>query len=591
MALWVPQRRNRIELALARGAARAFGEALPDAHSDPEPLSEYANDFPAYFRDILHERVWQGHPDVPGQRGILESLHEHDRTMAATGTGVGKTWLIGRVAHAWEETQRNALCLILSKTWDQVEQQVFAELRAAHAKALKHHPSLPGRAMRTRFEIGPKWFAQGLSPRDPENAAGWHAQMELSPEAEEQRARWLEMSDEEFFALALGDATDGRAPVLAILDEASGIPDPIFDAVEGILTGLGCKLLVTTNITRGKGRVFKMWSDNPPTTPNRVCFDDEEPPEDMPKVPPRVEPEDSDTPDHARVNVLRLTSFDVPPAIVDRKFIERMRHDCGPKYWRNPRYMVKVLALPPLGGENSIFPLELLEACADLRPGVGGRHMGVDLNFGGGDWSIAVLEVNGRTAARYAWQVQGPMLDNYDAAQIIVTLAKGWRVEPKNCHPDATGAGAPVCDILRRVHNFPCDDVNLGAGPVGEWRHLLGEPAGGLLNRKHELVWIAHRRLQEGLLAIPDKAEYGPIISQLSAMQFDQNHADQFRPERNAVYIAREGRSPDDAIAQILAGARTQGTRAGLRVIKRRPRRAPMPRSSGGTLDPGGKAF
>lgn len=589
-----PRIGNRLQQALARASDSFFAEH--DAGIEPEPVwyPEYADRPVEFFQDKLRRRLWVGDGTVPGQRAIAESLVKHDRVVAATATGIGKTWLAGGLILWWLTTRKNSKVIGLSKTWQQVETQLFAGVRAAHAQAKKYDPSFPGRCLRTRVEIGPTWGAFGVSPKDPQNVAGNHAELPISDEAFANYDRWMEMSDDEYFATPEGEAP-AEAPLFVVNDEGSGPADEVFDAVDGILTGLGCKQLILGNLVKSSGRMFDLWSKSPPTTKNRVCFPEEQEPEDVPLPPPPSTPDDdgveNDEVDAAHTHTMRITAFDVPGAIMARKFINRMRKDCGPNYMRNPRYMVRVLALPPLGGENAMFPLSLLEECAELRPGTGGTHMGVDLNFGGGDWSKAALEIDGRLRSMYAWQVGTFGLDNYDAAEIIYKLAKGWGVLAKNTHYDSTGAGRVVGDILSRRFSFHADGVNFSAKPVGDWRARLGWPAEGLKNRRAELHWNALRRFQEGLLSVPHVPEFEKALAQLSAIQYPANGSATWAPEKKTVYVAREGLSPDDAEAVLLAGARTDGTGPKLTTITPRRKAPHRPRKFPTPVDPNARAI
>jgi hypothetical protein len=187
--------------------------------------------------------------------------------------------------------------------------------------------------------------------------------------------------------------------------------------------------------------------------------------------------------------------------------------------------------------------------------------MGVDLGFGGGDPSVAVLSVGGRISSVFSWNVGGAVLDPYDSARVIFKLATGcdkavdamdtsrenigWNVPARNVHIDATGAGRAVPEALRRWFRFYPDPVVMSEQPLNDWQGILGQPPYKLLNRRQELHWVALRLMQEGLLAIPDRPEFGPIWADMAAIQFAGEGLDEFRVELKKAFITREGRSSD----------------------------------------------
>jgi hypothetical protein len=614
--------------------------AAGDQPTGPKPLVEYANDPVGFFIDVLGVRPWKG-KKVPGQMEFLEGLKTNSHNLLFAGTGPGKTFMLAGVVLWFMSTRRNAIVVTVATTWDQVVNQLWRQIRKMHKEALR---PLPGKVLSHSWEIAEKWFAIGLSPRNPETLAGYHADIEVRDEVKKARARWRDMTNEEYFSM--GEDPDGTkrnlgGAVMLIIDEASGVDDALHDAGEGILTGPGCYAIVSGNLTRTEGRFYKHWQNNPTPDGNQLCFDGEVPPPIGKRAPitllssapsntevehfedPLLPPPDEDEPKEVTPEVpddavirkprtideiaaikseqalrrmeqtskwkaYRWTAFDAPDAVIDRKFIMRLRRDCGREYWKNPRYMVRVLGMPPTGSSLSIYPLALLEESKDLNPRVGGRHVGIDLGFGGGDPSVAVLTVGGRVASIYTWNVTGAILDPYDTARVIFKLCtgcstpleatdphranKGWNVSPRNVHIDATGAGRSVPETLRRLWRFYVDPVVLSEKVQNDWRGTLGLPPYKLLNRRQELHWVMLRLMQEGMLAIPDRPEYGPIWADMTAVQFASDGLDEFRVELKKAFVKREGRSPDYSDALLLACSRSDPARVRFRTAPRRKR-------------------
>jgi hypothetical protein len=79
----------------------------------------------------------------------------------------------------------------------------------AHSKAKFN---LGGKLLQTKYELGPKWYALGITSDNPVNYQGFHA-----------------------------------GNILVILDEADGIKKEIWDALEGVMTSGNSKLLAIGN--------------------------------------------------------------------------------------------------------------------------------------------------------------------------------------------------------------------------------------------------------------------------------------------------------------------------------------------------------
>lgn len=568
--------------------------AVEAENSRPRALVEYANDPVGFFINVLGDRPWRGDEHgITGQMEWLEGLPENRYNLLFAGTGVGKTWLIARTCLWFVSTREDAIFVTVATTWEQVVRQLWREIADAHRKALI---PLPGKVLNHSLEIGEKWYGIGLSPRNPESLAGYHAKITVRREVQLARARWREMSNAEYFGVGKDGAGPTGGALMLAIDEASGVMDELHDAGDGITTGPRCYVIKSGNLVRTSGRFHEHWTKNKTNEPNRLCYADEEPAvaeaqkDALAQTAARANETAIITGDQADAGsvwrAVRWTAFDAPPAIVDREFVDRMRRDCGRNYMQNPRYMVRVLAMPPLGSDLCIFPQGLLEDCADIVPGIGGRHMGVDLGFGGGDPCVATLIVNGRVSSVFVWHVTGPKLDEFDSARVIFHLATGcenaldamkpdrpdlgWNVPMRNIHVDATGNGLAVVNALRRFFQFYVDGVNLGSGVQNDWSDVIGPSPDRLLNRRHELHWIAMRLMQEGLLAIPDRPEYSPIWADLSSIRLADKGLDKFAVEDKRAFIKREGRSPDFGDSVLLACSRVDPTRIRFATVPRR---------------------
>lgn len=557
------------QLALARRRAEASAGAAAAA---VQPMSEYADNRDGFWVDVVGERP----------HGLQRELNaELDagcrRLQVQSGTGLGKTVWAGTTAAHWLNTRENSILIYIASTWDQTLNQGFRQIRQCYAES---DVPLLGEALTGRVEIGPKWFGTAVSPAKPETLAGYHSDSDTAKLMKALKAEWLAMTDADYWEAIRGKlderqatgAGGARPAVCCVLDEAAAIPDEIHDAADGIATGPRDVLVRIYNPTKTDGRVFDTWTRQPPTKPSSVCWPGEEEEhaeliaaEEARAAEGRLAAEEQVTP----WTVMRWTAFDAPPQLEMESFVDDMRKECGPNYLASPRYQIRVLGLPPLDGGDAYFPWALLEDAAAVdQPQSAGRHMMVDLGFGGGDASVAYLEVNGVMSSVDRWNFEGPALDEQQSANRIIDLAEGWKVAPRNIHVDANTEGAGVVGCLRRL-GWWVDGVKGTEKPKGDWTAVLGLPPAGVKTRRQELHWVLRERLRRGMLKIPYTERYRPLWTDLTHLKRKDGDPDAGVVEDKKKFMAREKRSPNESDAVIYGQSRVDPSSVRFRVLKK----------------------
>lgn len=218
-----------------------------------------------------------------------------------------------------------------------------------------------------------------------------------------------------------------RRYVLAVLDEACGVPDEIWTGVEAITTNVGCRILAIGNPDDRNtefGRVFlrqDLASDW-----NRVS------------VPASVTP--------------NFTGEEVPQllreVLVSRSWCEERKRIWGPD---DPRYISKVEARFPEASKSSLFPPNVIEQSFESVPPQDCRtilRLGVDVARFGDDKNI-VVSYAGRTARlESAWSG----VDTTSSAHHVLRVAEEVRDRLEatwtEIRVDAVGLGAGVVDTL-----------------------------------------------------------------------------------------------------------------------------------------------
>lgn len=160
------------------------------------------------------------------QREILESIRDHPKTAVRSCHGVGKSFTAGQVILAFLFNFPRSIVLSTAPTWRQVEKLVWKEVRASYRRSkvpLGGHllPKSPAIQI-----VQDEWYAIGLSTNDPDRFQGFHEKY-----------------------------------ILVVVDEAAGVPEDIFEAIEGVLTSEHARLLLLGNPTSLSGTLLQRLQD------------------------------------------------------------------------------------------------------------------------------------------------------------------------------------------------------------------------------------------------------------------------------------------------------------------------------------------
>lgn len=458
-----------------------------------ERFAKYRDDPVGFVEEVMGDSLWGAEDSPtgkPGQKEILGDLSEHRRVTVRACHGMGKTYLAARAALWFWITRPNSIVVSTASSWEQVRNLLWRELRAAHTQSLT---PLPGRILTTNAEMtgadSELWYMVGFSTNNPIRAQGKHAQ----------------------------------GGVLFIVDEASGVPDEIYEVTRGYGTQGESMVLEIGNPNAREGKFYEHHQDS------------------------------------SLYRKFHVSAYDVPrefngASLMDPQWIEDMRADCGPSPEDDPMFQVQVLGEWPSSDAFSLIPLTALEAAKNMPGGISGLTMGVDIARDGGDFSVAYLNDNGRLKARHAWQ--GAKL--FESGAIIAELIEKWGVRPEDCKVEVDGIGAGAVDDLYR-RGIYVEPVRMGDGPKGDWpevtaRYSFPPGAGG---RRAELHCIARQLIYDGRLVVPERYKGAwSDLTQLRQVASKQGH---FLVEEKAKFKSRVGRSPDDSDAILLSLSRAGG--------------------------------
>jgi hypothetical protein len=435
---------------------------------DPaEVIAAWAGDPVAFARGALGVAEFDD-----WQLEALAALASDDKLAIRSGHGVGKTAFLAWTVIWWLLTHYPAKAACTANTQSQLQDVLWAEIanwarklpagfrELILVKADKVELASPGKAENAAF-------ARTAAKDRPEALQGFHS-----------------------------------ANMLFIVDEASGVPDIIFEVAEGALSTEGAKVILTGNPTRTTGYFYdaffgplahRWWRR-------------------------RVSCEESKR--------------------VSRKFIEDMRT----KYGEDSNvYRVRVLGEFPRQDEDTVVPLDLAESAVgrDVMP-LGNIVWGLDVARFGSDRSVLIKRQGGVVLDKpRTWR-------QLDLMQLCGAIVNEYKACPFDRKPaevlvDSIGLGAGVVDRLREM-NF---------GPVV--RGINVSEASAMSERfvrlRDELWWSIREWLETREARLPKDDD---LLGELCAPRYAYTSSGKIKVESKDDMRKRGVQSPDLADALML---------------------------------------
>ena len=442
-------------------AARLDKLRVPDAVEDQ--FGRYRDEPVGFVREVLGaESATRRSDGKPYQFGVLEDLATYPRVVVRSGHGIGKSAIDAWAAIWWLVTRPLSRVVIVAPEFSrQVRAVLFSEIRkwVRRSKVPLPLQVLSSRAIVEGF--GEEWSATGLPATEPDRIEGFHSE----------------------------------AGVLLILDETKGIPQGVYDALQGALTGLEDNRLLVTSTPGGPSGPFL-----PSLDQGRLGLA---------------------TPSHSFYRLLpRFPGVGTGRAA-----------DWGVG---SPLYQARVLGDFPDAGEGVLFPLSLLEAAVARQvetPKDAGVVLGVDVarSIAGDKNAIAVTRGQ-RLESVVTWRSE-------DTMEVVSrVLREVTERKPNKIRVDVGGVGAGVVDRLKQLGK-PVAAVHFGGAPNDRQRFR---------NRRAELFWLLREALEKEELALPDDEE---LIADLSALRYAFDQAGrivlvQGRGQEAPREVAGSGRRP-----------------------------------------------
>lgn len=434
---------------------------------------------PARFAaETLGVKLWSK------QLEVLQAVRRQRRVAVKSGNGLGKDFTAAVAVLWYLHSHQPGIVLSTAPTFRQVRHVLWRQIHALYRPAAG---VLGGQMLDTRWELAEDRYALGLSATDAAQFQGFHS-----------------------------------ANMLIVVDEAEGVADTIYEAVEAVMTSANPRLLLIGNPTttaggfyrafHGESGIYQTVTISAPESPNVAA---------------------------GRVVIPGLTTAEW---VAERRAL-----------WGEDSDLFRSRALGefPRRGENSLIAMPditaalaapaapelddpfrtlLLDGGSAAEPPV----IGVDVARFGADRSVALVRRGNAVEEIQTF----PNSDTMALAGRLVVAVR--ERQPSLVNVDEVGVGAGVVDALLE-QGLPVRGVNGARQPVRR-----DECA----NRRAEGYWTLAQRFASRRIRIPNDPE---LIMELSSLRYKYNSRGQVLMESKEDMRRRGQSSPDKADALMLA--------------------------------------
>ncbi len=422
----------------------------------------------AFARSVLGVQLWRKQCDV------LRATACCRRVAVKSGNGLGKDFTAA-VAILWYlRVHDPGIVLSTAPTFRQVRYVLWRQLHGLYRRAAD---TLGGRLLDTRWELSENRYALGLSANGADQFQGFHCEN-----------------------------------LFVVVDEAEGVAEPIYEAVEALMTSANPKLLLIGNPTTTYGAFHRAFHQE------SVIY-----------------------------HTITISALESPNVVAGRVVIPGLTTaewvDERSAVWGkdSPIFRARILGEFPDRSEDGLLSVADVEAAVitahQTAPSVVGMPevvIGVDVARFGQDRSVVLVR-------------NGNVVDDIQVFPYIDTMALTGKVveavrqrNPDRVYVDESGLGGGVVDCLReqglRVHDF-----NGASSPLRETV---------CANRRAEGYWQLRQRFARRAIRIPRDLE---LIAELSSLRYRFNSRGLVLMESKDDIKRRGLPSPDKADALMMA--------------------------------------
>lgn len=403
------------------------------------------------------------------QREILKAAADPNITKISirSGNGVGKTFLTAALGIQWLDTHQPGYCVYTGASWNSVLKTVWPTLRKVLSEAPLHYGAPP---MATEWRRGNLWGAFCVSPDEPENFGGYRSQH----------------------------------GACVIVDEASSLSQKVYEAIQGVCSAEGSKIIMLGNPIRPDG------------------------------------------PFHDSFHSAEWTNFHISseevvdlgiPGLATQDWIESMIKEYG-----EDSHVVRsrVKGQFPGGEADTLISLNWLGKI--LIPRVmrlkGELKLGVDVARFGDDRTVLLVRDDRCVKDMLTYSKKSTM----ETVGLVQEVASKYHVDEENIFIDDTGLGGGVTDRLHEL-GFSVVPVNFGERATDKHRFV---------NVRAEMYWNIRNAMKPdstSRLYVPK--EFGAVAKECAWPRYKIQSDRRIQLEDKAAIKQRRKRSPDlaDALA------------------------------------------
>ncbi len=459
-------------------------------------LAQKMQNDPVWFViEILGTRPWKKQID------IISAVRDNPRTAVRSCHGAGKSFIAGQVILWFLYSFYPSIVLSTAPTWRQVEKLIWKEVRASYRRS---KVPLGGNLLPKRPEIQiiqDEWYAVGLSTNEPDRFQGFHEEN-----------------------------------ILVVVDEAAGVPEEIFEAIEGVLTSEHARLLLLGNPTSVGGTFYNAFrtpgweniSISAFDTPNFTAFGIAE--DDI-------------------INETwesKITNSLPNPKLITPAWVADKYRRWGPN---SPAYQARVLGQFPSEGEDTLIPLAWIEAAMarwEDTPEGEPIEIGVDVARFGSDKTVIATRRGQKVLPLNVYAKQ----DTMETVGCIIMVHR--KIGASKTKVDVIGVGAGVVDRLKE-QGHPVIGINVAEAATDTEKFA---------NLRSELWWNMRELLDPNQRINPEPIALPPddeLLADLSGVKYKIDSRGRIQVESKEDMKKRLGRSPDRADAVVLAFAKASG--------------------------------
>ncbi|MFN0117810.1 MAG: hypothetical protein ACKVQC_05890 [Elusimicrobiota bacterium] len=441
-------------------------DQLPDLKKFQEKIIQD----PGFFlRECLGQNPWEM------EIKIIESVRDNPKTMVAGCVSSGKTHATAGLVFWWLMAfAPMARIFCLAPTERQLKINLWREIPRMHSAS---RIRLGGEMMplSLQYRLGDDWYALGFSPQDQMGVFGIHGPHDL-----------------------------------IVIDDAQGLKQEIWEALENAMAGGTTRLLASCNPVVTSGEIYEAMTSK-----------------------------------RGKYNVIRIPAAITPnvkegkiiiPGMITKETVDRWVQEYGED---SDFVRTKVKALLPKQEPDTLIPLDWIEAAMVREAEVSNEYpiLGVDVARFGDDRTV-IFPIQGLKA------LDPIILQGADTMEVAGRV----KFEMENhkagaAFVDVIGIGSGVCDRLAEqgVIVYP---VNVASKARNEKKFV---------NLRSEVWWAAREALDpknQNIFALPNNKH---LMAELAASKFIVDSSGRIRVEPKDDMKKRLGHSPDLADAFCLA--------------------------------------